>query len=113
MRLPHLFSLSLSLSPSALFYLADPLILTLACSITMPSQVAAPIPISPSRSNVRLVTSQDLFASLNATLAGKNSQQFAPVHAIQENDYTVPAPPPPSPVSFRHEHWPTTSSSRR
>jgi len=79
----------------------------------MPSQVVAPIPITPSRGNLRLVTSQGFFASLNATLlASKSDQAFVPVHTIQEQDYTVPAPPPPSPVSFRSEHWQTSSSRR-
>lgn len=74
----------------------------------MPSQVASPIPISAARrGNLSLVTSQDLFASLNATLASRSSSTdtSVPSHAIRENDYSVPAPPPPSPVSFR-DHWP-------
>ncbi|KAK0635589.1 hypothetical protein B0T17DRAFT_587051 [Bombardia bombarda] len=77
----------------------------------MPSQIASPIPISASnRRNLGLVTSQDLFASLNATLSSKtgHGQHFVtPIHTIQENDYSVPAPPPPSPVSFR-DHWPAS-----
>ena len=72
----------------------------------MPPQIAAPIPISASRRNLGLVTSQDLFASINSTLASKTGQLIAPIHTIQENDYSVPAPPPPSPVSFRDSHWP-------
>nr|CAD21280.1 putative protein [Neurospora crassa] len=43
------------------------------------------------------MTSQDLFASVNASFS-KNSQPSTPSHTIQENDYSVPAPPPPSPV---------------
>jgi hypothetical protein len=55
---------------------------------------------------------QDLFTSLNATLVGKHLERSTtPVRHIQEDDYAVPAPPPPSPVSFRSEHWP--SSIRR
>ncbi|KAK1836256.1 hypothetical protein QBC39DRAFT_248670 [Podospora conica] len=74
----------------------------------MPSQVASPIPISAARrGNLSLVTgSQDLFASLNATLASRSTTDMStPSHTIRENDYSVPAPPPPSPVSFR-DHWP-------
>ncbi|KAK0720584.1 hypothetical protein B0H67DRAFT_195583 [Lasiosphaeris hirsuta] len=78
----------------------------------MPTQIASPIPIAASRRNLALVTNQDLFASLNATLASKNSQLLAPIHTIQEDDYSVPAPPPPSPVSFR-DHWPQSMSIRR
>ncbi|KAL2264746.1 hypothetical protein VTJ83DRAFT_7256 [Remersonia thermophila] len=53
----------------------------------------------------RLITAQeDLFASLNASLAKNNINdklRATPVRHIPENDYTVPAPPPPSPVGFR------------
>ncbi|AEO55951.1 hypothetical protein MYCTH_2300311 [Thermothelomyces thermophilus ATCC 42464] len=78
----------------------------------MPSQVAttplsAPIPIPPPRRNLGLITTQELFASLNATLASKSDELVTPVRHIQEHDYSVPAPPPPSPVSFR-DHWPAT-----
>lgn len=72
----------------------------------MPSaQIAAPIPIPAQRRNLALITTQELFASLNATLANKSNQLVTPIHHIQEHDYTVPAPPPPSPISF-HNHWP-------
>jgi hypothetical protein len=77
----------------------------------MPSQVAAPlatpIPIPAQRRNLGLITTQELFASLNATLASKTDQLVTPIHHIQEQDYSVPAPPPPSPVGFR-DHWPTS-----
>ncbi len=80
----------------------------------MPSQVAAPIPITPPRENRhQMTTPNELFADrLSATLAAKNRQFVTPVHTIQEHDYTVPAPPPPSPVSFRHEHWHPSASRR-
>ena len=70
----------------------------------MPTQIASPIPISAQRRNLSLMTGPDLFASLNATLASKSNQVVAS-HTIQEDDYSVPAPPPPSPVGFR-DHWP-------
>ena len=77
----------------------------------MPSQVAtplvAPIPIPASRRNLGLITTQELFASLNETLSSKMDQLVTPIRHIQEHDYSVPAPPPPSPVSFR-DHWPAT-----
>ncbi|KAK0728549.1 hypothetical protein B0T26DRAFT_638927 [Lasiosphaeria miniovina] len=74
----------------------------------MPStQVASPIPVPAPRESLAIITSQDLFASLNATLASKSGQLVTPIHAIQEDDYSVPAPPPPSPVSFR-DHWPAS-----
>ncbi len=36
-----------------------------------------------------------------------------PHYAIREHDYTVPAPPPPSPIGFRSEqsHWLPPSSN--
>jgi hypothetical protein len=55
------------------------------------------------------MTAQDFFASLNATLANKDNKLIPAQHTIPVNDYTVPAPPPPSPVSsFRPDHWPTS-----
>ncbi|KAK3301324.1 uncharacterized protein B0H64DRAFT_438408 [Chaetomium fimeti] len=80
-------------------------------STTMPSHVAtpiaAPIPIPAPRRNLGLITTQELFASLNATLASKMDELVTPIHHIRESDYSVPAPPPPSPVSFR-DHWPAS-----
>jgi hypothetical protein len=74
----------------------------------MPSQTAAPIPIAPGRRLPHLMTSQDLFASINATLANKSTSAVTPKDSVQVNDYSVPAPPPPSPVSFRTDHWPAS-----
>ncbi|KAM4066091.1 hypothetical protein HRG_000243 [Hirsutella rhossiliensis] len=73
----------------------------------MPSpQVASPLALSTSpRNNLRLMTSHDLYNSLNATLTSGDNRPSTPVRRIQEDDYTVPAPPPPSPVSFRADHW--------
>ncbi|CAM1501086.1 Fc.00g102480.m01.CDS01 [Cosmosporella sp. VM-42] len=75
----------------------------------MPSNhVSSPLAIPSPQRSMRLVTSQDLYTSINATLASKDNRPSTPNHHIQEDDYTVPAPPPPSPVSFRPEHWPTS-----
>ncbi|KAI2463476.1 hypothetical protein F4781DRAFT_123714 [Annulohypoxylon bovei var. microspora] len=74
----------------------------------MPSQIAAPIPVTPPRKSFRPYSSTDLFASLNATLAAKDSQRGTPIRTIQERDWDVPAPPPPSPVSFHPDHWQRT-----
>jgi hypothetical protein len=72
----------------------------------MPSrQIVAPIPVSPSKRSGTLEAPQDLYISLNDTLATKSSKRSS---TPQVDDYTVPAPPPPSPVSFRPEHWPTS-----
>ncbi|KFH45881.1 hypothetical protein ACRE_032920 [Hapsidospora chrysogenum ATCC 11550] len=70
----------------------------------MPSrQIVAPLPISPSQHKLKL-GSQDLYTSINATLAAKADRRPS---TPQQEDYSVPAPPPPSPVSFRPENWPT------
>ncbi|KAL7623447.1 hypothetical protein AAE478_007129 [Parahypoxylon ruwenzoriense] len=74
----------------------------------MPSQIAAPIPVTPPHKTIRLTSSADLFASLNATLASKDSLRTTPIRTIQERDWDVPAPPPPSPVSFHPDHWQRT-----
>lgn len=58
------------------------------------------LPLAPSPS-----TSHDLYKSLTATLSSADNRPSTPVRRIQEDDYTVPAPPPPSPVSFRADHW--------
>ncbi|KUI74365.1 hypothetical protein VM1G_09879 [Cytospora mali] len=66
-------------------------------------QVATPLPIAPARGRLQLLTSQD-FASLDATLSSKDLQSSpSPNYDISPREWDVPAPPPPSPVSFRHE----------
>ncbi|KHN96388.1 uncharacterized protein MAM_05677 [Metarhizium album ARSEF 1941] len=72
--------------------------------------IASPVAMSSQRNNLRLFTSQDLYSSLTANLSYKDNRPSTPVRRIQENDYTVPAPPPPSPVSFRADKWNMTSS---
>ncbi|KAH8200825.1 hypothetical protein TruAng_004984 [Truncatella angustata] len=72
----------------------------------MPGQITAPVPITPPRKGMRLVTSEALFASLNETLASNGSNSQASVRTIKERDWDVPAPPPPSPVSFQQpDQW--------
>ncbi|KAI1402323.1 hypothetical protein F4819DRAFT_485784 [Hypoxylon fuscum] len=64
----------------------------------MPGQIAAPVPVTPPRKTIRLSSSTDLFTSLNATLATKDIKRGTPIRSIQERDWDVPAPPPPSPL---------------
>ncbi|KAF2971270.1 hypothetical protein GQX73_g2305 [Xylaria multiplex] len=71
----------------------------------MPSQIVAPVPVSPPRKGTRVAGSSDLFASLNASLESKANRPSTPIRSIQERDWDVPAPPPPSPVSFHPDHW--------
>ncbi|KAH8670935.1 hypothetical protein BX600DRAFT_434073 [Xylariales sp. PMI_506] len=76
----------------------------------MPSQIASPIPITPPRKGMRLVTSEALYASLNATLNSTETNNLSgPVRSIKEREWDVPAPPPPSPSSKRQLNptWPT------
>ncbi|KAI1826051.1 hypothetical protein F4861DRAFT_537411 [Xylaria intraflava] len=63
----------------------------------MPGQIVAPVPVTPSKSTRQPGSSSDLFASLNATLASKSTKLTTPVRSVQERDWDVPAPPPPSP----------------
>ena len=69
--------------------------------------IVAPMPVQPSqRSNLRMLTSQDLYATVNANLVSNASNRpSTPVHHIKEDDYSVPDAPPPSPVMFRSELW--------
>ncbi|KAG6032714.1 hypothetical protein E4U19_007222, partial [Claviceps sp. Clav32 group G5] len=68
-------------------------------------QIVAPLAISPQRNNSRLFTSQDLFSSLTANLRQKDNRPSTLLRHMPEDDYAVPAPPPPSPVSFRADKW--------
>jgi hypothetical protein len=70
----------------------------------MPGQILSPIPVAPPRKVRLMTTPNDLFTNLNASLA-TNGQQAMPIRSIQERDWDVPAPPPPSPVSFHADHW--------
>ncbi|PSR87331.1 hypothetical protein BD289DRAFT_482206 [Coniella lustricola] len=64
----------------------------------MSSQLAMPLPISPARGKLQVLTSQD-FASLHATLSSQSAQTSpTPIHEISAHDYWIPAPPPPSPT---------------
>ncbi|CAK7201162.1 hypothetical protein SEUCBS139899_003865 [Sporothrix eucalyptigena] len=84
----------------------------------MPSQIFTPISVSPQHKGLQVVTSTELFASLSArsnstAVSTTTSYNGAgntvistdlPQYAIRDHDYTVPAAPPPSPVSFRNDH---------
>lgn len=61
----------------------------------------------------RTARSQELFSNLYASLQTTSDlcRPSTPVRHIREDDYTVPAPPPPSPVSFRNDGWPKSRRS--
>ncbi|KAI7924678.1 hypothetical protein M0657_004542 [Pyricularia oryzae] len=63
----------------------------------MSGQPAMPVPISPGRSSLQIVTPKDLYASLTENISSKPPSFLA----LREHDFIVPAPPPPSPISFR------------
>lgn len=75
----------------------------------MPSAQSSPFAMpqpQSSRGSLRVNSSQDL-CGINASLSSNHmNRPSTPVHHIFEDDYTVPAPPPPSPVSFRPDGWP-------
>ncbi|KAM3516557.1 hypothetical protein NHJ13051_009798 [Beauveria bassiana] len=79
----------------------------------MPSaQASTPLMHAPQKSPLRVPSSQDLFTGISASLSCTTSKRPAtPNHQIFEYDYTVPAPPPPSPVSFRPDCWPKPARS--
>ncbi|ROT37693.1 hypothetical protein SODALDRAFT_334819 [Sodiomyces alkalinus F11] len=73
------------------------------------SQIASPLPVASSRGDLRLLTGQDILTGLSETLASSShNRPSTPVRIIQEQEYSVPAPPPPSPVSFAPDHWPAS-----
>ncbi|ATY63724.1 hypothetical protein A9K55_008307 [Cordyceps militaris] len=79
----------------------------------MPSaQAPAPFMHPPQKNALRVPSSLDLFSGISASFSSNNSKRPAtPNHQIFEYDYTVPAPPPPSPVSFRPDCWPKPARS--
>ncbi|CAN8106268.1 unnamed protein product [Discula destructiva] len=79
----------------------------------MSSEMDSSIPTSTSRSKLQLLTSQN-FASLNRTLSAKSVESSpTPTHEISVDDYFIPAPPPPSPVSFRSDKFATATGGDR
>ncbi|ERS99121.1 uncharacterized protein SPSK_04694 [Sporothrix schenckii 1099-18] len=93
----------------------------------MPSQIFTPITVSPQRKDLQVVTSTEILASFAPTNGnGGHGEPTSspsstttlsyngvgntvittdvPRYAICEHDYTVPAAPPSSPVSFRNDH---------
>ena len=70
----------------------------------MPGQILSPVPLSPGKARDQM-SAGEFFKSLNATLSTTGDLSSSPVRSIQESDWDVPAPPPPSPVSFHKDHW--------
>ncbi|KAH9439440.1 hypothetical protein MCOR02_002994 [Pyricularia oryzae] len=56
----------------------------------MSGQLAMPVPISPGRSSLQIVTPKDLYASLTENISSKPPSFLA----LREHDFIVPAPPP-------------------
>ncbi|KAJ2901475.1 hypothetical protein MKZ38_001816 [Zalerion maritima] len=66
----------------------------------MSNQIAAPIPIALRR-ETRIITTDEVVAGVQQSTAVSST----PVRGIKEDDYSVPAPPPPSPINFPRESW--------
>ncbi|PMD25365.1 hypothetical protein NA56DRAFT_433163 [Hyaloscypha hepaticicola] len=88
-------------------------------SSKMPSQTPTPIALpvprrrSPLLTNASLGQPQDVSLFLSNTLSSKAKAPYNFISRIDENDYSPPAPPPPSPVNFPSESWSTACSVRR
>ncbi|RDL37607.1 Uncharacterized protein BP5553_05040 [Venustampulla echinocandica] len=82
----------------------------------MPSQAKTPIAPIPRRRSPILTNptfGQDISLSLSINLNSKAKSPYTFINRMDENDYSPPAPPPPSPVNFPAESWNTACSGRR
>lgn len=84
----------------------------------MPSQAPTPIAIPIPRRRSPLLSNpylgQDIPLYLSSTLDLKAKSPYAFVDRVGQNDsYSPPAPPPPSPVNFPTESWSTACAIRR
>ncbi|KAH8756179.1 hypothetical protein BGZ57DRAFT_31619 [Hyaloscypha finlandica] len=83
----------------------------------MPSQTPTPIALPVPRRRSPLLTNtslgQDVSLFLTNTLNSKAKAPYNFISRMDENDYSPPAPPPPSPVNFPSESWSTACSIRR
>ncbi|KAG4419164.1 hypothetical protein IFR04_007665 [Cadophora malorum] len=84
----------------------------------MPSQTPTPLttPIPRRRSPLLTNTSfgqQDISLCLTSTLNSKAQSPYTFITRDNENDYSPPAPPPPSPVNYPSESWSTACAIRR
>jgi hypothetical protein len=78
--------------------------------IAMPSQTPTPIdlPVPCGRSLLTNTSlSQYVNLCLSQSLDSKAKSPYTFVSPFEENDYSPPAPPPPSPVNFPSESWST------
>ena len=83
----------------------------------MPSQAPTPIALPIPRRRSPLLSNssfgQDIPLCLSTTLDMKAKSPYTFVDRAGENDYSPPAPPPPSPVNFPTESWSTACAIRR
>ncbi|CAG8949926.1 hypothetical protein HYFRA_00004256 [Hymenoscyphus fraxineus] len=77
----------------------------------MPSQTSTPIahPIPRRHSPVLANASfgQDINLYLSSSLNSKAKSPYTFISRMGENDYSPPAPPPPSPVNYPSDSWST------
>lgn len=92
--------------------------LSFAKITTMPSQktptpIALPIPRRRSPLLTNQTFGQDVTLYLSNTFNTMAKSPYTFITRDCENDYTPPAPPPPSPVNFPSESWSTACAIRR
>merc|ERR1711977_209690 len=83
-----------------------PITLPILHQIKMPSQTPTPL-TTPSFGQ------QDISLCLTSTLNSKAQSPYTFITRDNENDYSPPAPPPPSPVNYPSESWSTACAIRR
>ncbi|KAL5596829.1 hypothetical protein BROUX41_006487 [Berkeleyomyces rouxiae] len=64
--------------------------------------IQAPMP----RRTLHVISSEQLFSGVDASLRTEIPSTM-PIREFYGKDYSVPAAPPPSPVSFAHDCMPT------
>lgn len=83
----------------------------------MPSQTPTPIALPIPRRRSPLLSHpsfvQDIPLCLSSTLDLKAKAPYTFIDRAGQNDYSPPAPPPPSPVNFPTESWSTACAIRR
>ncbi|KAF4615576.1 hypothetical protein G7Y89_g15299 [Cudoniella acicularis] len=84
---------------------------------TMPSQTPTPIALPVPRRRSPLLTNtsfgQEITLSLSTTLNAKAKSPYTFISRMDENDYSPPSAPPPSPVNFPTESWSTACGGIR
>ncbi|KAI6782047.1 uncharacterized protein J7T54_003466 [Emericellopsis cladophorae] len=70
------------------------------------TRILAPRPISPTQQHALVNAGTPTTELLNSLASKLDLSATRRPSTPQQGDYVVPAPPPPSPIGFRAEHWP-------